>query len=313
MELETVIGLEIHIQLKTKSKMFCSCNNAGEDLAPNTTVCPVCTGQPGVLPVPNREAIEWAVKTSLALNSKINPLSKFDRKHYFYPDLPKGYQISQYDLPIAEGGWVEIDTIDANDQPITRKINLVRLHAEEDAAKNIHGDDGSTYVDYNRGGTPLVEIVTQPDLKTPAEAKTFLQELQQIARYLDISHAEMEKGHLRCDVNISLRPKGENKFYAKTEIKNLNSFRMVERALEYEIQRQTKLWAEGNPPTKLATRGWDDATQTTIEQRVKEEAADYRYFPEPDIPPFKLEAVAEKMRALVPEMPATRRRRFVDE
>lgn len=343
MELEAVIGLEIHIQLKTKSKMFCSCNNAGEDLAPNTTVCPVCTGQPGVLPVPNREAIEWAVKTSLALNSKINPLSKFDRKHYFYPDLPKGYQISQYDLPIAEGGWVEIDTTDENDQPITRKINLVRLHVEEDAAKMTHSMshlelaptyvgasegtqdpsannlglrmalDSATYVDYNRGGTPLVEIVTQPDIKTPAEAKTFLQELQQIARYLDISHAEMEKGHLRCDVNISLRPKGETKFYAKTEIKNLNSFKSVERALEYEILRQTKLWEEGNPPTKLATRGWDDVTQTTLEQRVKEEAADYRYFPEPDIPPFKLETVAEKMRALVPEMPANRRRRFVDE
>ena len=313
MQLEPLIGLEIHIQLKTKSKMFCACNNAGENLPPNTTICPVCTGQPGTLPVPNDEAILAAVKTARLLNGRINPTTKFDRKHYFYPDLPKGYQISQYDLPIAEGGFLEIETLDENHQAILKKIQLIRLHLEEDAAKNIHGQDGSTYVDFNRAGTPLIEIVTEPSIATPAEAKNFLQELQVLARYLDISHAEMEKGHLRCDVNISLRPVGDKKLYSKTEIKNLNSFKAVERALEYEIKRQTKLWEEGNPPKILATRGWDDTKQITEEQRVKEEAQDYRYFPEPDIPSFALTKIVEKIKNLLPELPITRRYRFVNE
>lgn len=313
MRLEPLIGLEIHIQLKTKSKMFCACNNAGENLPPNTTICPVCTGQPGTLPVPNDEAILSAVKTALLLNCRINPTTKFDRKHYFYPDLPKGYQISQYDLPIAEGGFLEIETLDKNHQAVLKKIELIRLHLEEDAAKNIHGQDGSTYVDFNRAGTPLIEIVTEPSIATPAEAKNFLQELQVLARYLDISHAEMEKGHLRCDVNISLRPVGDKKLYSKTEIKNLNSFKAVERALEFEIKRQTKLWEEGNPPKILATRGWDDAKQMTEEQRTKEDAQDYRYFPEPDIPAFALGKMVKKIKNLLPELPITRRYRFVNE
>lgn len=311
-----VIGLEIHIQLKTKSKMFCSCDNRSEtvygEVPSNTTICPVCTGQPGVLPVANQQAIEWAVKMALVLNCRVNLQSKFDRKHYFYPDLPKGYQISQYDLPIAEGGDLEIETMDKNSQPINKKIGLVRLHLEEDAAKNIHSGD-STYVDFNRAGTPLLEIVTQPVLASPVEAKSFLQELRLLARYLAVSDAEMEKGQLRCDVNISLRPAGDKKFYAKTEIKNLNSFQAVERALEYEIKRQTKLWDEGQPPQTLATRGWNDTKQITEEQRVKEEAEDYRYLPEPDLPALYLEEVIKKAEKNLPELPRTRRARFVEE
>lgn len=308
-----VIGLEIHIQLKTKSKMFCSCNNAGEDLPTNTTICPVCTGQPGTLPVPNLEALELGVKTSLAINCRINNISKFDRKHYFYPDLPKGYQISQFDLPVGENGYLEIETTDENGIAVTKKIGIIRLHLEEDAAKLVHGADGSSYVDYNRAGTPLAEIVTAPDIATPAEAKIFLQNLRTIARYLGASNADMEKGHLRCDANISLRPVGDTTFYPKTEIKNLNSFRAVERALEYEIMRQTKLWDEGTPPDVSTTRGWNDAKQVTEQQRTKEEAHDYRFVPEPDIPPLDLKDIAEKMALRLPEMPAKKRLRFADE
>ncbi len=318
MRLEPLIGLEIHIQLKTKSKMFCACNNAGENLPPNTTICPLCTGQPGTLPVPNDEAILAAVKTALLLNCRINPTTKFDRKHYFYPDLPKGYQISQYDLPVAEGGFLEIETVDKNHQSILKRIELIRLHLEEDAAKMTHCPSAgsgrqASLVDFNRAGTPLIEIVTKPDIASPAEAKNFLQELQILARYLDISHAEMEKGHLRCDVNISLRPVGDKKLYPKTEIKNLNSFRAVERVLEFEIKRQTKLWEEDNPPKILATRGWDDDKQVTEEQRTKEEAQDYRYFPEPDIPAFALQKTVKKIKDLLPELPITRRYRFANE
>ncbi len=316
MKLQPVIGLEIHIQLKTKSKMFCSCPNRGEtvygEVPPNANICPVCTGQPGVLPVANQQAIEWAVKMALALDCRVNPQSKFDRKHYFYPDLPKGYQISQYDLPIAEEGFLEIESKDENSQSVSKKINLVRLHLEEDAAKNIHSAD-STLVDFNRAGVPLLEIVTKPEIASPAEAKTFLQELRLLARYLGLSNADMEKGELRCDVNISLRPEGESDFYSKTEIKNLNSFKAVERALEYEIARQKKLWDEGNPPTALATRGWDDLKQITEEQRAKEDAQDYRYFPEPDLPPLRLKEMMEKMKPLLPELPRARRARFAEE
>lgn len=296
--------------------MFCSCENRGEtvygEVPPNTNICPVCTGQPGILPVVNEQAIEWAVKMALALDCYVNPQSKFDRKHYFYPDLPKGYQISQYDLPIAEGGFLEIETVDENSQLVIKKINLVRLHLEEDAAKNIHSGH-STFVDFNRAGTPLIEIVTKPEIASPAEAKNFLQELRVVARYLGLSNADMEKGELRCDVNISLRPEGEAHFYPKTEIKNLNSFKAVERALEYEIQRQTKLWEEGNPPQTLSTYGWNDLKQVTEEQRTKEEAEDYRYFPEPDLPPLYLEEAAKKMKPLLPELPRRRRERFAEE
>lgn len=306
MELEAVIGLEVHVQLKTKSKMFCRCDNR-DDQPPNTAICPVCTGQPGALPVPNAQAIDWAVMASLALGCAINQESKFDRKNYFYPDLPKGYQISQYDKPFGHDGKLEFSV---NGTPTTIRIN--RLHLEEDAGKLIHGE-GATLVDLNRSGTPLCEIVSEPDFRTPQQAKAYLEEMQLIMRYLGVSDADMEKGHLRCDANISLRPKGEEKLYPKTEIKNLNSFRSVERALQYEIDRQKGLWEDGHPVTVQSTRGWDDAAQKTTEQRTKEEAADYRYFPEPDVPPVVItDAHLEKLWAAIPELPAVRRMRFVE-
>ncbi|MBI4093135.1 MAG: Asp-tRNA(Asn)/Glu-tRNA(Gln) amidotransferase subunit GatB [Candidatus Kerfeldbacteria bacterium] len=305
MNLETVIGLEIHVQLKTKSKMFCSCDNASEGVPPNSLICPICTGHPGTLPVPNKQAIEWSVMAAQALGCTIPEHSKFDRKHYYYPDLPKGYQISQYDEPIGVHGSVAI-----NMNASERAFGITRLHLEEDVGKLFHqGKD--TLVDFNRAGTPLMEIVTEPDFRSPPEAKAFLQELRLIMRYLGISNADMEKGELRCDANVSLRPVGENKLYAKTEVKNMNSFRSVERALTYEIERQTKLWETGQRPEHHATRGWDEKKQETIEQRRKEVAADYRYFPEPDIPPmhFTPEFLL-KISAETPEIPAARRARL---
>jgi len=309
--LSPVIGLEIHIQLKTKSKMFCGCSAHEDGAAPNTNVCPVCLGNPGVLPVPNEQAMRFGVLMGLALNSEIATHSKFDRKNYFYPDLPKAYQISQYDLPIASGGYVELDG---------QRLGITRAHLEEDAAKSFHGADGKTSVDFNRGGVPLVEIVTEPDFTSPQQAKAFLQELRLIARYLGVSDADMEKGHLRCDANISLRNVGKDgavvgaKFNPKTEIKNLNSFRHVERALTYEIERQTRVWEEeGAPPAVSTTRGWDDARGRTVEQRSKEDAADYRYFPEPDIPALALKELAEELRRQMPELPSARRARFETE
>ena len=316
MKLEPVIGLEIHIQLKTKSKMFCACP-AHEAAAPNTNVCPVCMGHPGTLPTINAEAVRFGIRMGLALGCKIAERSKFDRKNYFYPDLPKAYQISQYDSPIAEKGQAKIEVPGNPRSPIT--IGITRAHLEEDAAKNIHDRDGKTFVDFNRGGTPLIEIVTEPDFRSPEEAKTFLQELRLIARYLGISDADMEKGHLRCDANISLRPIDEEgnvigpKFHPKTEIKNLNSFRHVERALAYEIQRQTKLWATNTPPAVSTTRGWNDIKQATEEQRTKEAAEDYRYFPEPDLPALDLRNLADECQNTLPELPAEKRLRFVEE
>jgi len=304
---ETIIGLEIHVQLKTRSKMFCTCDNRGEDAPPNTTICPICTGQPGTLPVPNRQAIEWGVKTALALGCTIPPTSKFDRKHYFYPDLPKGYQISQFDEPVGQGGGV---TVRVGEEE--KHFRLTRLHLEEDAGKLTH-PTGSQYslVDLNRAGTPLMEIVTEPDFRSPQDAKIFLQELRLIVRYLGVSDADMEKGHLRCDANVSLRPIGDQLLYPKTEVKNMNSFRAVERALTFEIARQTELWNAGTPPTKQATRGWDEASQTTLEQRVKETSDDYRYFPEPDIPPLEFSPEEVKTwQAGLPELPSARRVRF---
>jgi aspartyl-tRNA(Asn)/glutamyl-tRNA(Gln) amidotransferase subunit B len=309
MQLETIIGLEIHVQLKTKSKMFCRCDNSGEDKPANTTVCPVCMGHPGVLPVANKQAIEWSVMSALAINCNIPNFSKFDRKNYFYPDLPKGYQISQYDQPIGLGGFLIIDTSKGQ-----KKIKITRLHMEEDAAKLQHSaDDKWSFVDYNRSSTPLMEIVTEPDMRTPEEAKIFMQELRLIMRHLDVSSADMEKGHLRCDANISLRPVGQDELFPKTEIKNLNSFKAVERALEYEIKRQIKLWEAYRAPDTLATRGWNDAKQITEEQRTKEEAKDYRYFPEPDLPPltFTPEYI-EEMKTKIPELPQAKRLRFID-
>lgn len=309
MTLTPVIGLEIHVQLKTKSKMFCSCSNALGDAQPNTFVCPICMGYPGTLPVPNKQAIAWIQKAGVALGCELAQDSKFDRKSYFYPDLPKGYQISQYDQPFCLKGSFPLIVNGAE-----RTIGITRIHLEEDAAKNTHSKDGkSTLIDFNRAGTPLMEIVTEPDFKTPEEAKIFLQELQRAMRALGVSDADMEKGQMRCDANISLRKEGETMLYPKTEIKNVNSFRFVEKALQYEIERQTKLWEQGEVPTH-ATRGWNSETMKTEEQRTKEEAADYRYFPEPDIPPFHFttEQLWE-IKSAVPEMPWQGRARFMNE
>lgn len=318
MILEPVIGLEIHVQLKTRTKMFCGCPAHDQGVAPNTNVCDVCLGHPGTLPVPNGQAVRFGVRMGLALGCEVTPRSKFDRKHYFYPDLPKGYQISQFDLPIVHDGVLEVN-IPGGVRPVAR-IGIVRAHLEEDAAKNLHdSSDDHTLVDFNRAGTPLLETVTGPDFKTPQEAKLFLQELRLIARTLGVSDADMEKGHLRCDANISLRQRDDagnivgKEFNPKTEVKNLNSFRHVERALEYEILRQTKLWNAGSPPAVSTTRGWNDAKQITEQQRVKESAEDYRYFPEPDIPALELSDIADAERASLPELPAARRARFASE
>ncbi len=314
---EPVIGLEIHIQLKTKTKMFCSCSANESATSPNTNICPICLGHPGVLPVTNEQAVRFGILLGIALNCKIANNSKFDRKNYFYPDLPKSYQISQFDLPIAEHGYMDIEIPDGIRK--TARIGITRAHLEEDAAKSLHGTDGKSYVDFNRGGTPLIEVVTEPDFKTPKEAKIFLQELRLIARYLGISNADMEKGQLRCDANISLRPLDENgniigkTLNPKTEVKNINSFKHVERALEHEIQRQTKLWKQDNPPAISTTRGWNDEKQQTVDQRSKEDAADYKYFPEPDIPALSLTEIAEEMKQQLPELPAKRRLRFTEE
>ncbi len=308
MDLEAVIGLEIHVQLKTKSKMFCTCDNRSEGALPNTLICPICTGHPGTLPVPNKQAIEWAVMAAQALDCTIPEHAKFDRKHYFYPDLPKGYQISQYDEPIGLNGSLTM-ALENNQRP----VGISRLHLEEDVAKLFH-QGKHTLVDYNRAGTPLMEIVTAPDLRSPAEAKAFLQELRLIMRYLGISQADMEKGELRCDANVSLRRVGTPQLSAKTEIKNLNSFRSVERALTYEIERQRALWEQEKQPTQPETRGWDERQGATVEQRTKEAAADYRYFPEPDIPPLHFTPeFLKNILAKVPELPAVRRQRFVEQ
>ncbi|MBU4452874.1 Asp-tRNA(Asn)/Glu-tRNA(Gln) amidotransferase subunit GatB [Patescibacteria group bacterium] len=315
MNLQPVIGLETHIQLKTKSKMFCSCSARGQNDAPNTHICPICLGHPGVLPIPNKQAIRWAILLGIALGGDIAKYSKFDRKNYFYPDLPKSYQISQFDMPIMQGGQLTVEVPGEGEYT----VQLERLHLEEDAAKNIHGDDGKTYVDFNRGGTPLCEIVTKPDIHSAAQAKAYLQEMRLLARSMDVSDGDMEKGQLRCDVNVSLREVDENgnplsdHLHPKTEIKNVNSFKAVERAIEHEIKRQTQLWEMGTPPAETTTRGWNDAKQITTEQRTKEGSADYRYFPEPDIPPLDLTDIIEEVRRSMPELPWDKRKRFTSE
>jgi len=277
-------------------------------------------GHPGVLPVANQQAIEWSVMSALAINCQIPKLSKFDRKSYFYPDLPKAYQISQYDQPIGVKGYLIVTSKDGQ-----RRVGITRLHLEEDAAKNFHSADGkSTLVDYNRSSTPLMEVVTEPDLRTPAEAKAFAQELRLIMRYLNVSDADMEKGHLRCDANISLTEQESDdvemeKLKPKTEIKNINSFKAVEKALEYEIKRQAQLWQEGNPPETQSTRGWNENKGITEAQRTKEEASDYRYFPEPDVPPLNFTPDTPgaidvtKIKNSLIELPQAKRQRFIDE
>lgn len=323
MKIEPVIGLEIHVQLKTKSKMFCSCENISEDRPANTAVCPVCTGHPGTLPVANAEAVNLGVRAGLAINCSIPDRAKFDRKNYFYPDLPKGYQISQFDEPVAVKGWLDIEIPSAKaHERKTAHLGITRLHLEEDAAKLSHSADGkSSYVDYNRGGTPLAEIVTEPDFASPAEARVFLQELQRIMRAIGASDADMEKGMMRCDANISMREISDNpsdrlamRLNPKTEVKNINSIRNVERALEYEIKRQTAVWEETGAPVAITTtRGWDDAKGITNELRSKEAAHDYRYFPEPDLPELDLVAIREAQIKLLPELPQAMRARFIDE
>jgi aspartyl-tRNA(Asn)/glutamyl-tRNA(Gln) amidotransferase subunit B len=303
---EAVIGLECHVQLATHSKMFCGCPSDYAGAAPNTHVCPICLGMPGVLPVINKAAIEYTLLTGLALNADIPAATKFDRKNYPYPDLVKGYQISQYDLPLVKGGWIEI-TVDGN----TRRIQLERVHLEEDTGKLTHVSGGSL-VDFNRSGVALMEMVSQPDLRTPAEARAYLQKLRAILRTLGVSGADMEKGQLRCDVNVSLRPLGQAKLGTKVEVKNLNSFRSVQRALEYEIGRQTAALENGETIPQ-ETRGWLEDRGITVSQRSKEEAHDYRYFPEPDLPPvFVNRDWLSALRTRLPELPDARRVRYVD-
>ncbi len=305
-----VIGLEIHVQLKTKSGMFCACANNPDETVPNTNICEVCTGQPGALPVVNKEAVKLGVMFGLALNAKIVKDAKFDRKSYFYPDAPKGYQISQYDKPIAEHGYLDIN-VDGE----TRRIRIRRAHLEEDAAKNVHPDDGNySLVDYNRSGTPLLEIVTEPDITSAKEAKIFLQELRNIVRYVGIGTADMEKGTMRCEPSISVRKPGQQELPSyKCEVKNINSFSFAESAIEYEIVRQTKMLEEGQTP-KQVTMGWNEKVGVTVEQRSKEEANDYRYFPEPDIPVLNIaDDFIERLRVQIPELPAAKRQRFSEE
>ncbi|MFC1686692.1 Asp-tRNA(Asn)/Glu-tRNA(Gln) amidotransferase subunit GatB [Patescibacteria group bacterium] len=320
MSFKPVIGLEIHVQLKTKSKMFCGCNNESEDVKPNTNVCPVCLGLPGALPVTNKETIKFAVMSGLALDGTVAGFSKFDRKNYFYPDLPKGYQISQFDKPIIKGGFLEFNLPLEKEKKIgskktyRKKANLTRMHLEEDAGKSIHpkGKDYSL-VDLNRCGTPLLEIVTEPELTSPAEAKFFLQELRKVMRYLGVSDADMEKGQMRCDANVSLKEEGTKILGTKTEVKNMNSFKAVERALAYEIKRQDDLLKKGKKIVQ-ETRGWDEKKGETLSQRSKEEAHDYRYFPEPDLPPLELtQAYITEIKNNLPETPEHRRNRFKKE
>ncbi len=306
-----MIGLEVHAQLLTQSKIFCGCSTTfGE--APNTLICPVCTGQPGSLPVVNRKVVQFAIKLGLATHCRIAPYSLFARKNYFYPDLPKGYQISMYEFPLAEDGFVEI-TVDGK----KKRIKIIRIHLEEDAGKLKHGETPETasfsYVDFNRTGVPLVEIVSGPDIRSPQEAGDYLRELRAILQYLEISTGDMEKGNFRCDANVSVRPKGQKEFGTRTELKNMNSFRHVEMALEYEIKRQISLLEDGEEVVQ-ETRLWDVDQGITASMRGKEEAHDYRYFPDPDLVPLKTdEDWIEEIRKGLPELPSEKRERFTEQ
>jgi aspartyl-tRNA(Asn)/glutamyl-tRNA(Gln) amidotransferase subunit B len=309
MEYEAVIGLEVHAQLLTKSKIFCSCSTEfGADA--NSETCPVCLGMPGVLPVLNREVVEYTIKTALATRCAIAPDCRFARKNYFYPDLPKGYQISQYEEPLCQNGHIEIN-VDGQ----TKRIGITRIHMEEDAGKLIHGENlgdiNSSYVDLNRTGVPLMEIVSEPDMNTPEEAREYLLKLKAILEYLEVCDGNMEKGSLRCDANVSIRPKGNKELGTKTELKNMNSFRNVQKALEYEIQRQIDVLDDGGKILQ-ETRLWDGDKGVTVSMRGKEEAHDYRYFPEPDLVRIRIgKEWIEEVRKKLPELPEEKKARFV--
>ncbi|MFQ5856940.1 MAG: Asp-tRNA(Asn)/Glu-tRNA(Gln) amidotransferase subunit GatB [Anaerolineae bacterium] len=302
---EAVIGLEVHAELMTESKMFCGCSAAYHGAEPNTLVCPVCLGMPGSLPVINKRGIEFTVRTALALNCEIAELAKFDRKNYHYPDLPKGYQISQYDMPLSGNGWLEIE-VDGQ----ARRIGVRRVHLEEDTAKLTHVD-GYSLVDFNRSGVPLLEIVTEPDIRSPDEAREYSTRLRHILRWIGVSTGDMEAGALRIEPNISVRSSGSEAFGTRTEIKNLNSIRAVAQALEYEIRRQIDVLESGGAVVQQ-TMGWDEDRGITVAQRSKEFAEDYRYFPEPDLPPLVLKpAWIDQIREALPELPEERRRRYM--
>ncbi|MFB2893308.1 Asp-tRNA(Asn)/Glu-tRNA(Gln) amidotransferase subunit GatB [Aerosakkonemataceae cyanobacterium BLCC-F50] len=315
---EAIIGLETHCQLSTATKIFCNCSTKF-GAAPNENVCPICMGMPGVLPVLNQKVLEYAVKAGLALNAEIAPYSKFDRKQYFYPDLPKNYQISQYDLPICEHGWLEIELVDEEGNATRKKIGITRLHMEEDAGKLVHaGSDrlsGSTYslVDFNRTGVPLLEIVSEPDMRSGPEAAEYAQELRRIMRYLGVSDGNMQEGSLRCDVNVSVRPVGQKEFGTKVEIKNMNSFSAIQRAIDYEIERQTAALEAGEKIVQ-ETRLWEEGSQRTVSMRKKEGSSDYRYFPEPDLAPLEVSAEQKQhWKEELPELPAAKRHRYESE
>jgi len=308
MKYEAVIGLEVHAQLQTNTKIFCGCETAfGEEA--NTRTCPVCIGMPGVLPVLNRKAVEYIIKTGLATHCAITPTSRFARKNYFYPDLPKGYQISQYELPLCEKGYVEI-LVDGK----VKRIGITRIHLEEDAGKNLHtSESGASLVDLNRAGTPLMEIVSEPDIRSADEAADYLKKLRSILRYIEVSDADMEKGNFRCDCNVSIRPVGAQEYGTRAEVKNVNSFKFVQKALEYEIKRQAQILDEGGRVIQ-ETRLFDSSKGVTFSMRSKEEAHDYRYFPEPDLVPIvTANGTIEAIRRTITELPEAKRERFVQE
>jgi aspartyl-tRNA(Asn)/glutamyl-tRNA(Gln) amidotransferase subunit B len=306
---EAVIGLEVHVQLLTRTKIFCGCSTRFGD-PPNTNVCPICLGLPGTLPVLNKRAVEMAMRAALALNCTVHDHSRFARKNYFYPDLPKGYQISQYELPLATGGWLEVEVAGAK-----KRVGITRLHLEEDAAKNLHEGFSQSatkaYIDYNRCGTPLIEIVSEPDMRVPEEAYAYLTALRQIMLYTGVSDCNMEEGSLRCDANVSVRPRGSKEFGTKVEVKNLNSFRFLQKALEYEIERHIGVLESGGRIAQ-ETRLWNQAEGYTVSMRSKEKAHDYRYFPEPDLLPVHISSAwREEVRRTLPELPEAKRARFV--
>jgi len=309
---ETVIGLEVHAQLLTGSKMFCACPSPSPQSSPNSTVCPVCLGMPGVLPVINQHAVELTIMTGLALNCRIPQEAKFDRKNYHYPDLMKGYQISQYDLPLCRDGWLEIEAAGE-----TKRIGITRVHLEEDTARSQHmtNQAGESYslIDVNRSGIPLMEIVSEPDIRSAEEARAYLTKLRQVLRYIGASQANMEEGNMRCEPNVSIRPLGESTLGAKVELKNINSFRHAYDAIRFEVDRQTSLLESGGRVGQ-ETRGWRDDMKQSVAQRSKEFADDYRYFPEPDLPIMVIEgAWVDEIRSRLPELPDARRRRFTEQ